>query len=92
MLRSLFSVLEEVTLLVLPHGGQKTARRNAWKAAASLHVTTSYRWVDPVQITPPRPTAPAAAQPAGDEPVRLARRRGRRGGPRALASVVAARS
>jgi hypothetical protein len=55
VLRSLFSVLEEVTLLVLPHGGQKTARRNAWKAAASLHVTTSYRWVDPVPITPSPP-------------------------------------
>jgi hypothetical protein len=52
VLRSLLSVFEEVTLLVLPHGGQKTARRNAWRAATDLHVTTGYRWVDTSAITP----------------------------------------
>ncbi|CAJ63798.1 MULTISPECIES: hypothetical protein [Frankia] len=62
MLRSLLSVLEEATLLVLPHGGQKTARRNAWRAAADLHVTSGYRWVDPVALAPivPRPEACAS--------------------------------
>jgi hypothetical protein len=30
---SLRSLLEEMTLLLLPHGGQRTARRNAWRAA-----------------------------------------------------------
>jgi hypothetical protein len=41
--RSLLSILEELTLLILPHGGQKTARRNAWRAAADFHVTAGYR-------------------------------------------------
>ncbi|CAO5240634.1 hypothetical protein [Frankia sp. AgKG'84/4] len=61
MLRSLLGVLEDAALLVLPHGGQKTARRNAWRAAADLHVTR-YRWVDPVAVTPRRSAgAPASA-------------------------------
>ncbi|WP_261568496.1 hypothetical protein [Frankia gtarii] len=67
MLRSLLSVLEEATLLVLPHGGQKTARRNAWRAAADLHVTTGYRWVDPMSASPipPGPGACASVPGAG---------------------------
>ncbi|MCK9897449.1 hypothetical protein [Frankia sp. AgB32] len=59
MLRSLLGVLEDATLLVLPHGGQKTARRNAWRAAADLHVTR-HRWVDPLAVTPRRPADAAA--------------------------------
>lgn|GEM_PF-3297926 len=46
MFRSLLSTLEELTLLVLPHGGQRTARRNAWRAATDLHVTSGYRWAE----------------------------------------------
>lgn len=61
MLRSLLSVLEEVTLLVLPHGGQRTARRNAWRAATDLHVTTGYRWVD---ATGPSSVAPVSGSVA----------------------------
>ncbi|WP_131747517.1 hypothetical protein [Frankia sp. Cppng1_Ct_nod] len=38
VLRSLLTAIEELTLLLLPHGGQRTARRNAWRAAADLHV------------------------------------------------------
>lgn len=53
MIRSLLTAMEELTLLVLPHGGQRTARRNAWRAAADLHVTGGYRWTDPAaKITP----------------------------------------
>ncbi|MDT3446793.1 MULTISPECIES: hypothetical protein [unclassified Pseudofrankia] len=48
MFRSLLSTLEELTLLVLPHGGQRTARRNAWRAATDLHVTSGYRWAEGV--------------------------------------------
>lgn len=33
MIVSLRTALEEFALLVLPHGGQRTARRNAWRAA-----------------------------------------------------------
>ncbi|WP_163552547.1 hypothetical protein [Candidatus Frankia alpina] len=65
MLRSLLSVLEEATLLVLPHGGQKTARRNAWRAAADLHVTTGYRWVDPMSASPIPPGLGACASVPG---------------------------
>ncbi|WP_261562006.1 hypothetical protein [Frankia tisae] len=65
MLRSLLSVLEEATLLVLPHGGQKTARRNAWRAAADLHVTTGYRWVDPMSAAPIPPGPGACASVPG---------------------------
>ncbi|ADP79809.1 hypothetical protein FraEuI1c_1753 [Pseudofrankia inefficax] len=46
MFRSMLSTLEELTLLILPHGGQRTARRNAWRAATDLHVTSGYRWAD----------------------------------------------
>ncbi|WP_238437087.1 MULTISPECIES: hypothetical protein [unclassified Frankia] len=42
----MLSTLEELTLLILPHGGQRTARRNAWRAATDLHVTSGYRWAD----------------------------------------------
>ncbi|MCM3923668.1 hypothetical protein ND748_18605 [Frankia sp. AiPs1] len=68
MLRSLLSVFEEATLLVLPHGGQKTARRNAWRAAADLHVTSGYRWVDPVSVAPVSvaPVSVARAAPGPD--------------------------
>ncbi|WP_250287130.1 MULTISPECIES: hypothetical protein [unclassified Frankia] len=38
LLKSLLTAVEEVTLLLLPHGGQRTARRNAWRAAADLQV------------------------------------------------------
>jgi hypothetical protein len=38
VLRSLLTAAEELTLLLLPHGGQRTARRNAWRAAADLQV------------------------------------------------------
>src|SRR4051812_35750984 len=44
--RSVLATLEEVPLLILPHGGQRTARRNAWRAATDLHVTSGYRWTD----------------------------------------------
>ncbi len=67
MLRSLLSVIEEATLLVLPHGGQKTARRNAWRAAADLHVTSGYRWVDPVSVAPIAPGPDACASIPGTE-------------------------
>lgn len=46
MFRSMLSTLEELTLLILPHGGQRTARRNAWRAATDLHVTSGYRWAE----------------------------------------------
>ncbi|WP_239335954.1 hypothetical protein [Frankia sp. CiP3] len=36
VLRSLLTAVEELTLLLLPHGGQRTARRNAWRAAAEI--------------------------------------------------------
>jgi hypothetical protein len=42
----MLSTLEELTLLILPHGGQRTARRNAWRAATDLHVTSGYRWAE----------------------------------------------
>ncbi|EIV96471.1 hypothetical protein [Frankia sp. QA3] len=81
MLRSLLSVLEEATLLVLPHGGQKTARRNAWRAAADLHVTTGYRWVDPVSVTPAAPGPDAFAGVPGTEgAARISRLAGLGGG------------
>ncbi|CUU60110.1 hypothetical protein Ga0074812_13552 [Parafrankia irregularis] len=51
MFRSLLTALEELTLLVLPHGGQRTARHNAWRAATDLHVTTGYRWVDQISVS-----------------------------------------
>ncbi|AEH10531.1 MULTISPECIES: hypothetical protein [Protofrankia] len=38
LLKSLLTAAEELTLLLLPHGGQRTARRNAWRAAADLQV------------------------------------------------------
>ncbi|WP_131767915.1 hypothetical protein [Candidatus Protofrankia californiensis] len=38
LLKSLLTAVEELTLLLLPHGGQRTARRNAWRAAADLQV------------------------------------------------------
>jgi hypothetical protein len=64
VIRSLLSTLEELTLLVLPHGGQRTARRNAWRAATDLHVTSGYRWADStgpgsVPTRPAVPTLPA---------------------------------
>jgi hypothetical protein len=58
--RSLFGLAEELTLLVLPHGGQRTARRNAWRAATDLHVEPAA--IDPRIIAHlvPRPaSAPA---------------------------------
>lgn len=62
MFRSLLSALEELTLLVLPHGGQRTARHNAWRAATDLHVTTGYRWVDQISVSAlePSPAPPPA--------------------------------
>ncbi|TFE33511.1 hypothetical protein E0F15_05840 [Frankia sp. B2] len=77
VLRSLLSVLEEVTLLLLPHGGQKTARRNAWRAATDLHVTTGYRWMDttvPLSVTSVTPAPPRVTTPGR----RPASARGRR--------------
>ncbi|WP_347177040.1 hypothetical protein [Parafrankia sp. EAN1pec] len=66
MFRSLLSALEELTLLVLPHGGQRTARHNAWRAATDLHVTTGYRWVDQISVSAlgPSPAPPPAPPPA----------------------------
>ncbi|OHV25161.1 hypothetical protein BBK14_22600 [Parafrankia soli] len=65
MFRSLLSALEELTLLVLPHGGQRTARHNAWRAATDLHVTTGYRWVDQISVSALEPSlAPPPAPPA----------------------------
>lgn len=66
MIRSLFTAMEELTLLVLPHGGQRTSRRNAWRAAADLHVTGGYRWTDPaLKIGSfPRPASRPASRPA----------------------------
>ncbi len=62
MIHSLLTALEELTLLVLPHGGQKTARRNAWRAAADLHVPGGSRWADPTtKITPFPAQAPRQA-------------------------------
>jgi hypothetical protein len=78
VLRSLLSVFEEATLLVLPHGGQKTARRNAWRAAADLHVTSGYRWVGPVSV------APVSVAPVSVAPVPVARAAP---GPDACASI-----
>lgn len=76
MLHSLLNALEELTLLVLPHGGQRTARHNAWRAATDLHVTTGYRWVDQISVSAfgvglaPRPAPGAApANPAPANPV-----------------------
>jgi hypothetical protein len=60
--RSLLSTVEELTLLILPHGGQRTARRNAWRAAADLHVTSGYRWTDSAAV--PALPAQASARPA----------------------------
>ncbi|WP_007516898.1 MULTISPECIES: hypothetical protein [Pseudofrankia] len=62
MFRSLLSTLEELTLLVLPHGGQRTARRNAWRAATDLHVTSGYRWAE--GGGPGSPAGSVAAAPA----------------------------
>jgi hypothetical protein len=56
--RSLLSAFEELTLLVLPHGGQRTARRNAWRAAADFHVTAGYRWADTGPRIPNLPSQP----------------------------------
>ena len=72
--RSVLSALEELTLLVLPHGGQRTARRNAWRAATDLHVTSGYRWTDsftPLSVTPlpPAPQAPTVHPQAAHAPV-----------------------
>ncbi len=101
MLRSLLSVLEEATLLVLPHGGQKTARRNAWRAAADLHVTTGYRWVDPMSASPIPPGLGACASVPGTGAPRLAGLGGLSGGAttarlgaavRGLPRIVAAQS
>ncbi len=63
MFRSMLSTLEELTLLILPHGGQRTARRNAWRAATDLHVTSGYRWTDggPGSVTSLAPVTPRAA-------------------------------
>jgi hypothetical protein len=63
--RSLLSTLEELTLLVLPHGGQRTARRNAWRAATDLHVTAGYRWTEGSGLRPASPPAPMAPRPSG---------------------------
>ncbi|MBL7497890.1 hypothetical protein I6A84_13410 [Frankia sp. CNm7] len=60
MFRSLLANLEELTLLILPHGGQRTARRNAWRAATDLHVTSGYRWTD----GGPGPVAPLGHLPS----------------------------
>ncbi|MCK9904647.1 hypothetical protein MXD63_31975, partial [Frankia sp. Cpl3] len=63
MLRSLLNALEELTLLVLPHGGQRTARHNAWRAATDLHVTTGYQWVDQISVSAFEPAPDPSAQP-----------------------------
>jgi hypothetical protein len=63
--RSLLSTLEELTLLVLPHGGQRTARRNAWRAATDLHVTSGYRWTDGSGLATASPLVALAPHPAG---------------------------
>ncbi|MEX5713118.1 hypothetical protein AB1484_33975, partial [Parafrankia sp. FMc6] len=70
MFRSLLSALEELTLLVLPHGGQRTARHNAWRAATDLHVTTGYRWVDQISVSAlePSPAPPPAPAPPPPPP------------------------
>ncbi|WP_241830223.1 hypothetical protein [Parafrankia colletiae] len=63
VLRSLLNALEELTLLVLPHGGQRTARHNAWRAATDLHVTTGYQWVDQISVSAFEPAPDPSAQP-----------------------------
>lgn len=77
MFRSLVYTLEELTLLILPHGGQRTARRNAWRAATDLHVTSGYRWADGNARGAAPVTAPTASAtpPAGARvlPARTAR-------------------
>ncbi|MCK9877774.1 hypothetical protein MXD59_18675 [Frankia sp. Ag45/Mut15] len=103
MIRSLLSVLEEATLLVLPQGGQKTARRNAWRAAADLQGSRGSSWLEPVPITPVRPApGPLLADLRRPEPALgladlpradLPRRdRSRRAGMRLLPSAAAAPS
>jgi hypothetical protein len=62
--RSLLSTFEELALLILPHGGQRTARRNAWRAATDLHVTSGYRWTDSGGLGPD-PVPPIAPRAAG---------------------------
>jgi hypothetical protein len=62
--RSLLSSLEELTLLVLPHGGQRTARRNAWRAATDLHVTSGYRWAEGAGVPAGGPAGPIGPVPA----------------------------
>jgi hypothetical protein len=67
VLRSLFSLAEELTLLVLPHGGQRTARRNAWRAATDLYVQPAP--VDSrviARLLPPPASAPASVAVGAD--------------------------
>ncbi|WP_322763137.1 hypothetical protein [Frankia sp. Cr2] len=51
MLRSLLTAVEELTLLLLPHGGQRTARRNAWRAAVDLHVGVDQHAETPLTVS-----------------------------------------
>lgn len=63
MIRTLFTLVEEFTLLVLPHGGQRRARRNAWRAAADLYVepsTAELRAIARLLPQPPRRMAVGA--------------------------------
>lgn len=60
MMTSLRSLLEELTLLLLPHGGQRTARRNAWRAAYDSRQT---------MIRRTEPVAAAAVPADGARPV-----------------------
>ncbi|MGF7237104.1 MAG: hypothetical protein ACQSGP_19400 [Frankia sp.] len=60
MIVSLRTALEEFTLLVLPHGGQRTARRNAWRAAFDGRPT--HNRAEAAEFT----VAPPAAEPTGN--------------------------
>ncbi|MCM3884858.1 hypothetical protein [Frankia sp. R82] len=93
MLRSLLSALEEATLLLLPQGGQKTARRNAWRAAADLQGARGAGWLEPVHITPVRPApGPLLAEQRRPEvvPIELPRGELSRPGVRLLPSAAPA--
>jgi len=62
-MKSLFRLAEELTLLVLPHGGQRRSRRNAWRAASDLREQPTA--IDPHLIARllPRPAAAPSATP-----------------------------
>jgi hypothetical protein len=67
VITSLRTALEEFTLLLLPHGGQRTARRNAWRAAYDGRQSAQRRAEAAVALTAlggerPRPIAVGASR------------------------------